>query len=125
MPASFVLPARGKGWTMSSTRGNGFTKTQGCPTSQNLLLYQTSGLPSEKAAKIDSHIPNCEFCSAELQFLAAHPPTSEGYRTAEMPLHLRLLAEGLLLKNQLQSCDLLESIYRKQRQTQGFSFSKG
>ncbi len=110
---------------MSSTRGNGFTKTQGCPTSQNLLLYQTSGLPSEKAAKIDSHIPNCEFCSAELQFLAAHRPTSEGYRTAEMPLPLRLLAEGLLLKNQLQSCDLLESIYRKQQQTQGFSFSKG
>ena len=110
---------------MSSARGNGFTKTRRCPTSQNLLLYQTSELPSEKAAKIDSHIANCEFCSTELHFLAAHPPTSEGYRTAEMPLHLRVLAEGLLLKDQLQSCDLLESIYRKQQQTQGFSFSKG
>jgi len=110
---------------MSSARANGFAKTRGCPTSQNLLLYQTSELPSEKVAKIDSHIAICEFCTAELHFLAAHPSTSDGYRTADMPLHLRVLAEGLLLKDQLQSCDLLESIYRKQPQTEGFRFSRG
>jgi hypothetical protein len=109
---------------MSSARGNGFTKTRGCPTSQSLLLYQNSELPSEHAAKISSHIAKCEFCNAELHFLAAHPPTSDGYSTAEMPLHLRVLAEGLLLKDQLQRVDLLEAIYRKQSRSQGLSFSK-
>jgi hypothetical protein len=109
---------------MSSARGNGFTKTRGCPTSQNLLLYQNSELPSEIAAEISSHIASCEFCNAELHFLAAHPPASDGYSTAEMPLHLRVLAEALLLKDPLQSCDVLESIYRKPSPSQGFSFSK-
>ena len=109
---------------MSSARGNGFSKTRGCPTSQDLLRYQNFELPSENAATISSHIASCEFCDAELHFLAAHPPPSDGYSTAEMPLHLRVLAEALLLEDQVHSCDILESIYRKESQSQGFSFLK-
>jgi len=50
-----------------------------------------------KSDQIARHIVGCEFCAAEQSFLSAYSLTAEEYELAEMPAHLRRLAEGLLV----------------------------
>lgn len=76
-----------------------FRKQTGCPSAQMLLRYQTDNLSSEPYAWITSHLDVCEFCAAELQLLTAHSPVEEECPVADMPLHLRCLAEALLSGN--------------------------
>ena len=61
-----------------------------------LLCYQTDDLSSRQHAWIASHLDICEFCAAELQLLTAYRPVEEECPVADMPLHLRCLAEALL-----------------------------
>ncbi len=79
---------------MSGARAMAFTKTHACPSSVDI---STRGLPRGKSDQIDRHIASCEFCAAEQSFLSAYSLTAEEYEFAEMPAHLRRLAEALLV----------------------------
>jgi hypothetical protein len=79
---------------MSGVRAMAFTKTRACPSSVDI---SSRGLPRGKSDQIDRHIAGCEFCAAEQSFLSAHTLTAEEYEFAEMPAHLRRLAESLLV----------------------------
>ena len=47
---------------------------------------------------VETHLRDCEFCSAELQLLKRHRNELEEYRAVEIPIQLRRLAEDLLSK---------------------------
>jgi hypothetical protein len=79
---------------MSGVRANVFTKTRACPSSEDISSLR---LPRGKSDQIALHIAGCEFCAAEQGFLSAYSQTVEDYELAEMPAHLRLLAEALLV----------------------------
>ncbi len=73
---------------------NAFTKTLTCPSSQDISSRR---LPRGKSDQIARHIAGCDFCAAEQSFLSAYIQPSEEYKPAEMPAHLRHLAEALLI----------------------------
>ena len=80
---------------MSGVRAMAFSKTRACPSSVDI---SSRGLPRGKSDQIDRHIAGCEFCAAEQSFLSAYTlTTAEEYEFAEMPAHLRRLAEALLV----------------------------
>lgn len=94
---------------MSAERARAFVQTRACPSSEDVSLSQSRRLPPTKAQKLARHIASqiagCEFCAAEQSFLSAFVQNSEEYKPAEMPTHLRRLAEALLigkLKNPLK-----------------------
>jgi hypothetical protein len=76
-----------------------FRKQTGCPSSEMLLGYRTNDLSRAERAWVNSHLNVCEFCGAELQLLMEHRPVEEECPVADMPLHLRYLAEALLCGN--------------------------
>ena len=73
-----------------------FCKTADCPTSQALLDYSRSLMPPMIPIFIKEHLASCDFCGAELQLLARYRGEPEEYSFAEMPEHLRRLAQDLL-----------------------------
>lgn len=81
--------------------GNGkttyFCKQAACPSAEALLSYQTASLSREQEVKITLHLTECDFCSAELHLLS-HNEQAEVCCTqiAEIPAHLRRLAETIL-----------------------------
>jgi hypothetical protein len=78
---------------MSGVRANAFFKTRACPSSADI---SNRVLPHGKSDQIALHIAGCEFCAAEESFLSAYNLADEGDELAEMPAHLRRLAEELL-----------------------------
>ena len=81
---------------MSAGRAKAFTKTRSCPSSED-ISSSSSRLHRGKSDQIARHIAGCEFCAAEQSFLSAYIQTTEEYKPAEMPAHLRWLAEALLI----------------------------
>jgi hypothetical protein len=78
-----------------------FYKQATCPAAETLLAYHTRSLALARRRVVASHLAACEFCGAELQLLADHPPDDGCDQlleiTAEaMPLGLRRLAEAIL-----------------------------
>jgi len=73
-----------------------FQKTAACPASATLLSYRTEKLSRKIAEEIGEHLGECEFCNAELRLLAHHEPTRRRFRTPELPMNLRILAESIL-----------------------------
>ena len=88
---------------MSAGRAKAFTKTRACPSSEDVSLSQSFRLPPSKAEKIALHLTGCEFCAAEQSLLFAYPQTTEDCELAEMPSHLRRLAEAVLRETVKQS----------------------
>lgn len=67
---------------------------------------------------VASHLDECDFCGAELQLLTEHAPAEEAEcQFAEMPPHLRWLAESLLSTNLLNLEALTGTVYEKERLT--------
>ncbi|MCM3871170.1 MAG: hypothetical protein ND895_10830 [Pyrinomonadaceae bacterium] len=85
---------------MSGVRADAFTKTRACPSSADISSRR---LPRGKSDQIARHIAGCEFCAAEQSFLSAFSLTAEEDEFAEMPVHLRRLAEALLVGKQEDS----------------------
>ena len=85
---------------MSSVRRGRFVKTRGCPSSHELLLLQSEATSLERSAKIISHLAGCDFCFAEVYFLSRHQLFLIPYEPAEMPEHLRKLAQALLTRQE-------------------------
>ncbi len=79
---------------MSSTGENQFGKARSCPSSEELVL-------SANSESIEYHIAGCEFCAAELNFLAAFPLAKPICEQPDMPEPLRMLAESLLRRKSM------------------------
>lgn len=88
---------------MSSGEGNAFSKSRGCPSAQHLLQLLSGELPSKESEQTTRHLNACDFCAAELQFLASCPIVPTVYEPVPMPDHLRRLAEGLLGRSHLNA----------------------
>ena len=86
---------------MSSERVGRFAKTRRCPSSHELLLLQSEAISPERSKEIISHLVCCDFCFAEVHFLSRHRLPLIPYEPAEMPEHLRKLAQALLAQQEL------------------------
>jgi hypothetical protein len=74
-----------------------FRKTAACPASATLLSFRCQNLPAETASQVREHLEICDFCGAEVRLLAHHEPLVSGaYKTPEIPMDLRILAESIL-----------------------------
>ena len=83
----------------TSTRTFPFRKTAACPASATLLSFRSKTLSAEVAVLVKDHLEICDFCGAELPLLAHHGVGAErGFKTPEIPLDLRILAESILAK---------------------------
>ena len=81
----------------TATRTFPFRKTAACPASATLLSFCSNSLSSEVTVGVKDHLETCDFCSAELPLLAHHQAGAErGFKTPEIPLDLRILAESIL-----------------------------
>ena len=75
-----------------------FRKTAACPTSSALLSFRAGTLSPTIAIEVMEHLKTCEFCDAEVRLLAHHQPSGRAYKTPEIPINLRILAEAILCK---------------------------
>jgi hypothetical protein len=67
---------------------------------------------------VASHLDECDFCGAEFQLLTEHAPAAaEECTLADMPPHLRWLAESLLSASLLNLESLAGTVYEKERLT--------
>ena len=73
-----------------------FCKNATCPSSPDLLAFQSEKVALRKSREIRRHLETCEFCQAEVEFYAHYPPADEKILTAEMPKPLYELAHALL-----------------------------
>jgi len=81
----------------TSTKTFPFRKTAACPASATLLSFCSDRLSAEVTVLVKDHLEGCDFCSAELPLLAHHTVGAErGFKTPEIPLDLRILAESIL-----------------------------
>lgn len=78
-----------------------FSKQAACPSAETLVSYNTLNLSGGAAAHVLEHLSSCEFCNAELKLLSEHTPMEEEYCAAEIPAHLRSLAEALMGSTEL------------------------
>jgi hypothetical protein len=76
-----------------------FCKTARCPSSEMLLRYRRHVLAIPDRIIIRRHLPDCDFCSAELELLKRHHHEIEESRSVEMPSQFRRLAESLFVKS--------------------------
>lgn len=73
-----------------------FCKNANCPSSPDLLAFQSDKVSLRKNREIERHLGTCEFCAAEVEFYKHYPQTDETPETAEIPAPLRDLALALL-----------------------------
>ena len=83
---------------MSSATVKKFAKSENCPSTEQLLSFPSPIYLQESASNVTSHLEMCDVCGAETPFLSRHRLLSSLYALAEMPPHLRLLADSLLGK---------------------------
>lgn len=77
-----------------------FSKNEACPTSEELLEFQTGDLARYRCSEVRGHLHYCEFCAAEAEFYSRYPQIS-GEEMADaipttIPAPLFELAESLL-----------------------------
>ena len=78
-----------------------FCKHEDCPTSEDLLAFQTGDMPVSEGAAVRRHLAQCEFCAAEVEFYESYPPNAEpeeSIKAGSIPTPLYELAEALLIK---------------------------
>ncbi|MEP6946351.1 MAG: hypothetical protein ABJA02_10570 [Acidobacteriota bacterium] len=83
---------------MASSRKTDFCKNEDCPSSQELLEYQTGDIERERGVDIRIHMGGCEFCAAEAEFYSRFPQISDDAEDepSEIPEPLFELAQALL-----------------------------
>ena len=101
------------------TKSTGFCKNEDCPSSHELLEFETGDLAGERAGDVRRHIAGCEFCAAEVEFYSHYPQAEGAVEPAEIPTPLFELAEALL-KNRHSDPSSLDSLLKKP----GFSPTK-
>lgn len=78
-----------------------FCKNEDCPTSEDLLAFQSGDMTLSEGTGIRRHLATCEFCAAEVEFYENYPPTPEhepAVQADSIPTPLYELAEALLAK---------------------------
>jgi len=75
-----------------------FCKTVYCPSSENLLAFQTGEIERGGRIRIRRHLGFCEFCDLETEFYGIYPPLDETVHIDAIPQPLFDLAEALLKK---------------------------
>ena len=73
-----------------------FCKDTNCPSSQQLLAFQSGEVSLNEGGKIEKHLTDCEFCISEVEFYQHYPQSEETVAKVEIPLPLLELAEALL-----------------------------
>ena len=73
-----------------------FCKSAICPSSRDLLTYQTGEVSLCGGERIEAHLAVCEFCASEVEFYAHYPQSDETVATVEIPIPLYELAQALL-----------------------------
>ena len=77
----------------------GFCKTENCPSSEELLTFQTGEIDLARSAMVRRHLFVCEFCDAEARFYELYPPGELEIVDADaIPDPLLQLASELLQK---------------------------
>ena len=86
-----------------------FCKNEDCPSSNELLEFQKSGLSRIIQSEIRTHLESCEFCSAEVEFYSHYPQEEDANEPIELtgiPAPLFELAEALLKNRHFDSSSL-------------------
>lgn len=73
-----------------------FCKNSDCPSSQDLLAFESGNFDGTERARIETHLAACEFCASEVEFYAHYPQSEETVPKVEIPIPLLELAEALL-----------------------------
>ncbi len=73
-----------------------FCKSLNCPSSQELLAYQSGNVSRTLSEEINRHTELCEFCEAEIEFYKHYPQSEDKVKTEKIPNPLYELAEALL-----------------------------
>ena len=73
-----------------------FCKSVNCPSSQQLLAFESDDVSVEERGKIEDHLSECDFCASEVEFYAHYPQAEETVAKVEIPIPLYELAEALL-----------------------------
>jgi hypothetical protein len=81
---------------MFSLKMLSFCKDTNCPSSQELLEFQTGEVSVRENRIIEAHLAACEFCASEVEFYAHYPQSEETVAKVEIPIPLYELAEALL-----------------------------
>ncbi|MBK9164975.1 MAG: hypothetical protein IPM21_13920 [Acidobacteria bacterium] len=80
-----------------------FQKQGDCPSSHDLLAFQTGEMSVSDGGFIRVHLRSCDFCAAEAEFYE-HYPISDDFHdqisSPEMPEPLFELAEAILSKKE-------------------------
>jgi len=100
---------------MFSSKTNGFSKNEDCPSSYELAEYQNGLFSPSEERRILRHLSACEFCSAETEFYSCFGDddvAAEIEEPAMIPAPLFELAEALLKKRHADS-DSLDSLLKK------------
>jgi hypothetical protein len=90
-----------------------FCKNEDCPSSHELLGFQTGDLPRSLSVDIRKHLAKCEFCSAEVEFYSHYPQEDGPSELSEIPAPLFELAEALLKNRQGDSTSLYSLLKEK------------
>jgi anti-sigma factor ChrR (cupin superfamily) len=87
---------------MFSKMTTGFRKNEDCPSSEELLAYESGELARATELAVGEHLTVCEFCEAEVEFYSRFPQgdvLSESPVSADIPAPLFQLAEALLKRH--------------------------
>ena len=97
---------------MNSSKMTGFCKNEDCPSSDELLGFQTGDLSLSRGSEVRKHLTSCEFCEAEVEFYSHYPPDETSSEVTQIPAPLYELAEALL-KNRQSDSSLLSSLFNE------------
>ena len=61
-----------------------FCKNVRCPSSTELLAFQTGSQTPKESGAIYRHLIKCDFCTAEVEFYAHYPPIEEKVEIGEI-----------------------------------------
>lgn len=89
-----------------------FCKSAACPSSEDLLFFESGEISLKRSKEICAHLSACEFCAAEVEFYARYPQSENDAATTakvEIPPPLYELATALL-DNKKRGCSLLNRL---------------
>ena len=88
---------------MKASTVKSFSKKLACPSSNLLLSFHFKTLSPEIDFLVKHHLADCDFCYCELPLLACYSEPAKGeFRTPELPINLRVLAESILGQENLK-----------------------
>jgi hypothetical protein len=88
-----------------------FCKNENCPSSYDLVSFQSGDLSRKRSRQVQTHLEACEFCAAEVEFYSIYPQSPDDFvdQPAEIPGPLYELAEALL-KNRHRDSSALNAL---------------